>query len=50
MDEALHWARRLAAGPTVAFRHMKQNLDRALRVDLPTAVADQASPWHWTSS
>ena len=41
-DEALAWARRLAAGPTLAYRHMKANLDRALRADLPTCLAAEA--------
>ena len=41
-DEALAWARRLAAGPSVAFRYMKANLDRALRADLPTCLAGEA--------
>ncbi len=40
--EALAWARQLAAGPTVAFRHMKENLDRALRSDLRTCLAHEA--------
>ena len=42
MDEALGLARRLAAGPSVAYRYMKQNLDRALRADLPTCLAHEA--------
>lgn len=42
MPEALDWVRRLAAGPTVAFRHMKQNLDRALRADLSACLAGEA--------
>ena len=41
-DEALAWARRLAAGPTVAYRYMKANLDRALRADLPACLAAEA--------
>ena len=41
-DETLALARRLAAGPTVAYRHMKANLDRALRADLPTCLAQEA--------
>lgn len=42
MDEALALARRLAAGPTLAFRYMKANLDRATRDDLPTCLAHEA--------
>jgi enoyl-CoA hydratase/carnithine racemase len=40
--EALAWARELASGPTVAFRLMKENLDRALREDLSTCLAGEA--------
>ena len=43
MDEALALARRLAAGPSVAYRVMKQNLDRALRTDLPACLAAEAA-------
>ena len=42
MDETWALARRLAAGPSVAFRHMKANLDRALRSDLATCLAHEA--------
>lgn len=41
-DEALALARRLAAGPTVAYRYMKRNLDRALRDDLRTCLLHEA--------
>ncbi|MGH0030149.1 MAG: enoyl-CoA hydratase-related protein [Myxococcota bacterium] len=41
-DEALAWARRLAAGPTTAYRHMKANLDRALDRNLPDCLAAEA--------
>lgn len=41
-ETALEWARELAAGPTVAFRYMKANLDRALRTDLHTCLAHEA--------
>lgn len=41
--DALAWARELASGPTIAFRIMKQNLDRALRADLPTCLAAEAA-------
>ena len=36
-------AQDLANGPTVAFRYMKQNLDRALRCDLPACLAAEAA-------
>jgi enoyl-CoA hydratase/carnithine racemase len=42
-EEAFAWARKLAEGPTVAYRLMKQNLDRALRADLPTCLAGEAA-------
>ncbi len=42
-DAALDWARELAAGPTVAYRLMKENLDRALRSDLETCLAHEAA-------
>jgi enoyl-CoA hydratase/carnithine racemase len=42
LDEALAWARQLAAGPTVAYEHMKANLDRALRTDLSECLAHEA--------
>ncbi len=42
MDAALALALRLAAGPSIAYRIMKQNLDRALRADLPTCLAGEA--------
>lgn len=35
-------ARQLASGPTVAYALMKENLDRALREDLPTCLAHEA--------
>lgn len=43
MDEAIALARQLAAGPTVAYRYMKENLDRACRVDLSTCLAHEAA-------
>jgi enoyl-CoA hydratase/carnithine racemase len=42
-DEAGSLARELASGPTVAVRHMKQNLDRALREELPACLAAEAA-------
>jgi enoyl-CoA hydratase/carnithine racemase len=42
MDETLDLARRMAAGPTVAYRYMKENLDRALREDLAGCLAGEA--------
>jgi enoyl-CoA hydratase/carnithine racemase len=43
MDETLALARRLAAGPTVAYGLMKANLDRARREDLDTCLAHEAA-------
>jgi enoyl-CoA hydratase/carnithine racemase len=42
MDETLELARRLADGPSVAYRYMKENLDRALREDLGSCLAGEA--------
>ncbi|MEN8159426.1 MAG: enoyl-CoA hydratase-related protein, partial [Myxococcota bacterium] len=42
-DETAALAQELASGPTAAFRHMKQNLDRALREDLPACLAGEAA-------
>ena len=42
LDEALALARRIAAGPPFALARMKENLDRALRDDLPTCLAHEA--------
>jgi len=42
-DETLALARQLAAGPTVAYAHMKENLDRSSQVDFPTALAHEAA-------
>lgn len=42
-SDALAWARELASGPTVAYRYMKQNLDRALRADLASCLAGEAA-------
>ncbi|MDJ0869902.1 MAG: enoyl-CoA hydratase [Myxococcota bacterium] len=42
MDETLALAERLAAGPPIAYRYMKENLDRALRADLRTCLAHEA--------
>jgi enoyl-CoA hydratase/carnithine racemase len=41
-SEALGWARRLAAGPPVALRLMKDNLNRALVHDLATCLDVEA--------
>ena len=41
--EARALARRLASGPPVAYRYMKENLNRALLVDLRTCLADEAA-------
>lgn len=42
METTLEWARRLAAGPTVAYRLMKANLRRGQTEDLPTCLAHEA--------
>ena len=42
MEETLALARRLAEGPSVAYRLMKQNLDRADREDLDTCLGFEA--------
>jgi 2-(1,2-epoxy-1,2-dihydrophenyl)acetyl-CoA isomerase len=34
MDEAMSWARRIASGPRIAFRYMKENLNRAVGGDM----------------
>jgi len=41
-EAAIGWARELAAGPTLAYRYMKANLDRALREDLRSCLAHEA--------
>ena len=40
--ETMELARKLAEGPTVAYRYMKRNLDRAMRTDLDTCLAAEA--------
>jgi enoyl-CoA hydratase/carnithine racemase len=40
--EALAWARQIAAGPPVALRYMKENLNRALREDLQACLDVEA--------
>jgi enoyl-CoA hydratase/carnithine racemase len=42
-DETASLAKELACGPTVALRYMKQNLDRALREELPACLAAEAA-------
>lgn len=42
MSEAMQLARRLANGPAVALRYMKDNLDEALEVDHATAIDREA--------
>ena len=39
---ALAWARQLAAGPPVAYRYMKENLNRAMHADLETCLDYEA--------
>lgn len=41
-EEAFAMARSLAAGPAVALRHMKSNLDEALALDFATALDHEA--------
>jgi len=41
-DAAFDWARQLAAGPPIAFRYMKENLNRALHSDLETCLDYEA--------
>ena len=40
--QALEWCRRIAAGPPIAMRLMKENLNRALVADLATALDAEA--------
>jgi enoyl-CoA hydratase/carnithine racemase len=39
---AVAWARELAAGPPVAYRYMKENLNRAMHADLETCLDYEA--------
>ncbi len=48
-DAALDWARQLAAGPPLAFRYMKENLNRALHTDLRSCIAAEAERQCWAS-
>ena len=41
-EDAFAWAKSLAEGPQIAFRHMKDNLDEALGIDYPTALFREA--------
>lgn len=41
-DAAFAWAKEFAAGPTVAHRYIKQNINRAIVADLPTALSGEA--------
>jgi enoyl-CoA hydratase/carnithine racemase len=43
MDETLTLAHQLAAGPPIAYRLMKENLDHALRSDLSTCLGHEAA-------
>ena len=42
MSESMQLARRLANGPAVALRYIKDNLDEALEVDHATAIDREA--------
>ncbi len=44
---ALDWARELAAGPPIALRWMKANLNRALVADLRSCIAEEAERQCW---
>ena len=48
-SEALAWARELAAGPPIALRWMKANLNRALTADLRTCIAEEAERQCWAA-
>ena len=48
-DEAMSLARELAAGPPIAFRWMKENLNRALHADLRTCIAEEAERQCWAA-
>ena len=41
-DEAMAWAKKIASGPTVALRYIKENLNRAIRFDLRTCLDAEA--------
>ena len=43
MATAMAWGRRLAEGPTVAYRYMKENLDRAVGGDVMTCLDLEAT-------
>ncbi|MBJ19803.1 MAG: enoyl-CoA hydratase [bacterium] len=47
--EAMGLARQLAAGPPVAFRWMKDNLNRALHSDLRTCLREEAERQCWAA-
>jgi enoyl-CoA hydratase/carnithine racemase len=46
---AFAWARELAAGPPVAYRYMKENLNRALHADLRSCIAEEAARQCWAA-
>jgi enoyl-CoA hydratase/carnithine racemase len=46
-EAARAWAHELAAGPPIAFRYMKENLNRALRADLRTCLQAEADRQCW---
>ena len=43
--ESLAWARQIAAGPPVALRYMKENLNRALSTTSSRASTPRPSAW-----
>jgi enoyl-CoA hydratase/carnithine racemase len=48
-DEAMTLARQLAAGPPIAFRWMKDNLNRALHSDLRSCLKEEAERQCWAA-
>lgn len=46
-QEALAWARELAAGPPIAYRWMKENFNRAQDSDLRACLAEEAQRQCW---
>jgi len=50
LQSAAHtWARELAAGPPIALRMMKANLNRALVADLRSCIAEEAERQCWAA-
>jgi len=49
MPETLALAREIAAGPPIALRYLKENLNRAQRADLRTCIAAESERQCWTA-